>query len=155
MQPARPIGGTTGVAPGVGCRAVPNWDDVRSLVRELPDTAEQDLHGQPSWRVHGKLFVWARPLRRSDLAELGDAAPDGPILGARVDGLAAKQALLADPSGVYFTTSHFDGHPSVLVRLPQIPADELRELVVEAWLARAPKRLAREWAADHLPRDGA
>ena len=130
---------------------MPDWDDVRALARELPDTTEQDLHGEPSWRVHGKLFVWARPLRRADLAELGDAAPAGPILGARVDGPAAKQALLADTSGVYFTTSHFDGHPSVLVRLGEITLDELRELVIEAWLARAPRRLAREWAAGHLP----
>ena len=97
-----------------------------------------------------KGFVWERPLRQPDLRALGDAAPGGPILGARVEHLGAKEALLADPSGVYFTTPHFDGFPAVLVQLELIDAAELEELVVDAWLARAPRRLARE----HLDRLG-
>jgi len=48
------------------------------------------------WRVRDKLFVWERPLRRPDLEALGDAAPDGPILGARVEHLVAKDALSVD-----------------------------------------------------------
>ena len=72
-----------------------------------------------------------------------DDAPDGPILGARVEHLVAKEALLADDPAVYFTTPHFDGYPAVLVRLNQIGLEDLEELVVEAWLARAPKRLAQ------------
>ncbi|HKP21754.1 MAG TPA: hypothetical protein VJT68_09570 [Thermoleophilaceae bacterium] len=87
-------------------------------------------------------------LRKGDLAALGDAAPDGPILGAKVEHLIAKEALLADDSGVFFTTPHFDGHPSVLVRLPEIERDLLEEVVTEAWLASAPKRLARDLLAE-------
>ncbi len=125
-------------------------DDVRRLALALPDTDEHVTRGHLFWRVHGKGFVWERPLGVKDRAELGPTAPEGTILGARVEGPAAKQALLADPSGVYFTISHFDGYDAVLVRLARIPDDELAELVVEAWLCRAPARLAREYSAAHL-----
>jgi hypothetical protein len=101
--------------------------------------------------VRDKLFVWERPLRGSDLQALGAAAPDGPILGARVEHLVAKEALIADDPDVYFTTPHFDGYPAVLVALEQIAPDELEELIVEAWLARAPKRLAKQYLAEHFP----
>jgi hypothetical protein len=96
-----------------------------------------------------ELFVWERPLRKSDMEALGDAAPDGPIVGARVEHLLAKEALLADDPTVYFTTPHFDGYPSVLVRLERIAVDELEELTIEAWLARAPKRLAKQYLDDN------
>ena len=59
--------------------------------------------------------------------------------------LVAKEALLADDSGVFFTTPHFDGYPAVLVLLDEIDLDGLDEVIVEAWLARAPKRLASEY----------
>ena len=118
------------------------WEDVERLALDLPETAEVTSRGHRQWKVKDKLFVWERPLRRSDLEALGDAAPHGAILGARVEHLVAKEALIADDPAVYFTTPHFDGYPAVLVRLDAIGADELRELVVEAWLARAPKRLA-------------
>jgi hypothetical protein len=97
------------------------------------------------WRVKDKLFVWERPLRRADREALGAYAPEGPILGARVEHLVAKEALLADESGVFFTTPHFDGYPIVLVRLDQIGPDDLREVIVEAWLVRAPKRLVEDY----------
>jgi hypothetical protein len=71
-----------------------------------------------------------------------------------VEHLGAKEALLADDPAVYFTTPHFDGYPAVLVRLDRIPVDELEELIVEAWLARAPKRLAKEYINTHLQREG-
>ncbi|MCL2420075.1 MAG: MmcQ/YjbR family DNA-binding protein [Conexibacteraceae bacterium] len=124
------------------------WDDVRRIALGLPDAAERDLHGLMSWRVHDKLFVWERPLRRSDLAALGDAAPEGPIMGARVEHLGAKEALLADDPGVFFTTPHFDGYPAVLVLLDEIELDELAEVIVDAWLARAPKRVAQKYLED-------
>jgi hypothetical protein len=92
--------------------------------------------------VRAKSFAWERPLRRGDLRALGDAAPDGPILAARVPDLGAKEALLAEGDRGYFTTPHFDGYPAVLVRLGEIPMPDLEELLVEAWLARAPKRVA-------------
>lgn len=128
---------------------MPTWDDVREIALSLPDTSERPAWGMAMWRVHDKGFVWERPLRKGDLEALGDAAPHGPILAARVEHLGAKQALLADDPDVYFTTPHFDGHPTVLVQLDRIDAAELRELIVDAWLARAPERLAREYLAEH------
>ena len=107
------------------------------------------MHGLASWRVRDKLFVWERPLRASEVKALGDAAPDGPILGARVEHLGAKEALLADDPRVYFTTPHFDGYPAILARLERIDAHELEELVIEAWLCRAPKRLADRYVEEH------
>jgi hypothetical protein len=127
-----------------------DWDDVRSLALALPETDERESRGQRQWRVKDKLFVWERPLRKSDLEALGDAAPEGPILGARVEHLVAKEALLADDPGVFFTTPHFDGYPAVLVELERITPEDLREVVVEAWLARAPKRLAKDYAERFL-----
>jgi hypothetical protein len=123
-------------------RSMATWDDVRRLALALPETDERVRRdGMHQWRVKDKLFIWERPLRPKEIDELGDAAPDGPILGARVEHLVAKEALLSDDPRVYFTTSHFDGHPSVLVRLESIPIEDLEELVVEAWSTRAPKRL--------------
>jgi hypothetical protein len=123
------------------------WTDVSRLALALPEAEEGTTAGgrNRAWTVKKKLFVWERPLRKSDLAALGDAAPGGPILGAKVEHLIAKEALLADESGVIFTTPHFDGHPSVLIRLPEIELDLLEEVVTEAWLASAPARLAREY----------
>lgn len=123
--------------------AMATWDDVRRITTGLPGTEEGTAYGHRGWRVGGKLFVWERPLRPADLEALGDDAPDGPILGARVEHLGAKEALIADTPDVYFTTPHFDGYPSVLVRLDRIETAELAELIEEAWLDRAPKRLAK------------
>jgi hypothetical protein len=120
-----------------------SWDDVRRLALALPETSERESRGLRGWRVKDKGFVWERPLRRADYAALGDDAPDGPILGARVEHLGAKEALLADDPAVFFTTPHFDGYPAVLVRLEHISPEDLSELVTEAWLAAAPKRLAK------------
>ena len=103
------------------------------------------MHGLMSWRVKDKLFVWERPLRKSDhaaLAALGVKAPAGEILGARVEHEGAKLALIQSEPEIYFTIPHFDGYAAVLVRLEQIGLDELEELVIEAWLLRAPKRVA-------------
>jgi hypothetical protein len=73
------------------------------------------------------------------------AAPDGPILGAKVDDLFAKEALIAHEPELYFTTPHFDGYASVLTRLDRISVPDLEELIVGAWLAVAPKRLAESY----------
>lgn len=122
-----------------------SFEDVRRLALGLPETSERPQWGNASWRVLGKPFVWERPLRPADLRALGDAAPDGPILGVRVEHLGAKEALVADDPEVYFTTPHFDGYAAVLVRLERIAPEELEELIAEAWLCQAPKRLARDY----------
>jgi hypothetical protein len=121
------------------------WDDVRRIALGLPETSERPMHGNASWRVKDRLFVWERPLRQSDLKALGDSAPDGPILGARVEHLVAKEALLADDPEVFFTIPHFDGYAAVLVLLDRIGLEDLDEVIVEAWLARAPKKLVQEY----------
>ena len=121
------------------------WDDVRELALALPETSEATSWGNRAWKVRGRTFAWERPLRRADLAALGERAPQGPVLGARVEHLVAKEALLADPSGVYYTTPHFDGYAAVLVELERIGGDDLRELIAEAWLCRAPKRAAEAY----------
>lgn len=127
------------------------WDDVARLALALPETHEGTTFGNRSWKVKDKSFVWERPLRQSDHAALGADAPDGPILGARVEHEVAKQALLADDPTVFFTTPHFDGYPAVLVRLDAIAVDELQELVTEAWLVQAPKRVAKAYLEEHQP----
>jgi hypothetical protein len=119
---------------------VASWDDVRRV------------HGQASWRVRNRGFVWERPLRRSDLEALGPDAPTGPILGVHVEHLVAKETLIGDDPAVFFTTPHFDGYAAVLVRLGEIAVDELEEVIVEAWLTRAPKRVAREYVETKLGR---
>jgi hypothetical protein len=119
---------------------VANWDDVARIVGERPETSEASPR---TWRVRKKLIAWERPLRKADYEALGDAAPDGDILGARVPDEGVKFALIADDPSVYFTTPHFDGYPAVLVRLAEIGVPELTELITEAWLAQAPKTLAK------------
>ncbi|HEX3278498.1 MAG TPA: hypothetical protein VHR40_08250 [Thermoleophilaceae bacterium] len=126
------------------------WDDVRRIALELPEATEVISRERPQWRVKDKLFVWERPLRQSDLKALGDSAPDGPILGARVEHLVAKEAMIADDPSVFFTTPHFDGYPAVLVQLEKIGLEDLREVIVEAWLARAPKRLAQAYVDENF-----
>jgi hypothetical protein len=122
------------------------WEDVRQAALALPGTTEgSSRDGLLSWQVKGKAFAWERPLRRADRQALGEAAPDGPILAAWVPDLGEKEALLAEDPQTYFTTPHFDGYAIVLVRLPRLAADRLPELLGEAWLRRAPKRLAKEY----------
>ncbi|HJS96256.1 MAG TPA: MmcQ/YjbR family DNA-binding protein [Solirubrobacteraceae bacterium] len=122
-----------------------DFQDVRRIALGLPETSERPQWGNASWRVRNKPFVWERPLRPADLRALGDAAPDGPILGVRVEHVGAKEAMIADDPSVYFTTPHFDGYAAVLVRLDEISLEELEEVIAEAWLCQAPKRLAREY----------
>jgi hypothetical protein len=123
---------------------------VRRIALALPETSERVSRELRQWRVKDKLFVWERPLRRADIDALGDDAPDGPIVGARVEHLVAKEALLADDSAVFFTTPHFDGYPAILVRLDHIAVEDLNEVIIEAWLARAPKRLAKAFVDESL-----
>jgi hypothetical protein len=85
------------------------WDDVRRIANSLPEVTEEGVHGSLVWKVHKTMFVWERPLRRSDLEALGDAAPTGPILGARVPELGVKEALISSDPAIYFTTRSWSG----------------------------------------------
>ncbi|HEY2087737.1 MAG TPA: MmcQ/YjbR family DNA-binding protein [Mycobacterium sp.] len=124
------------------------WDDVASVVGELQLIEERSPH---EWRVGKKLIAWERPLRKSDydaLTALGVEPPQGDILGVRVPDEGVKFALIADEPELYFTTPHFDGYPAVLVKLAAIDERGLRELIVEAWLTQAPKRLVQEFLGE-------
>src|SRR4051794_34973991 len=117
------------------------WDDVARIVDGLPLTVEAAPH---DWRVGKKLMAWGRPLRKSDreaMARAGIEPPAGDILGVRVADEGIKFALVADEPEVYFTTPHFDGYPAVLVKLAEIGICDLEDLITEAWLTHAPKKL--------------
>ncbi len=129
-------------------------DEVRRIALALPEVFEQiDGHrGGAVWRTKRGTVVWERPPGKTDLAQLaalGREWPPGVVLGIRVDGADAKAALLAGFPESLFTIPHFDGYPAVLARLDVIDPELLRELVVDAWLGRIPKRLAQQWLAEH------
>lgn len=124
------------------------WEDVARIVGQLPLTTEQAPH---DWRVGKKLIAWERPLRKSDVEALTRnrvQPPAGDILGVRVPDEGAKFALIADEPDVYFTTPHFDGYAAVLVKLAEIAVGDLQELITDAWLTQAPRRLVKEFLAE-------
>ena len=123
------------------------WEQVRRYALALPGTAESTSRGAAAWTVNKKGFVWERPLRKSDLAALGDRAPTGDILALRTADLEMKDVLLASDPRVYFTTPHFDGYAAVLVQLKKIGAKELQRAIVEAWLATAPPKAVKAYLA--------
>jgi hypothetical protein len=126
--------------------------DLDELALALPQTTKEiSDNGLPSYRVHGKLFCCQRG-RRADALDpvTGERLDD--VLMFRVADVDVKELLLADERDIYFTTPHFDGYPAVLVRISQLARlerDELGDLVAEAWLTRAQKRVARVWLAEH------
>jgi hypothetical protein len=129
------------------------WRDVRRIALKLPGTSEEvRSSGASAWIVNKKFFAWERPLRRSDLAALGAGAPTGPILGVRTPDIEMKDVLLASDPKVFFATPHFDGYPAVLIRLDKISASQLKDVIVEAWLARAQKRAVAAYLKDNLRR---
>lgn len=125
--------------------------DLDELALALPQaTKELSEDGRPAYRVHGKLFCCQRG-RRTDAVhpETGERLDD--VLMFRVADLDVKDMLLADDREIFFTTPHFDGYAAVLVRIPQLERlgrDELEDLVAEAWLTRAQKRVAKAWLAE-------
>lgn len=140
----------------VNTGAMATWEDVARLALALPEASEGQSYGNASWQVRGKGFVWERPLRKSDLTRLDRTArfdaqvlTDTPILAVYVDDLAEKEAVLAAYPAFSFTIAHFDNFPAVLVLLDRIDTGRLEELVVDAWLVRAPKRLAAEYLAEN------
>ena len=125
--------------------------DLDELALAMPQaTKEVSEDGRPSYLVHGKRFCIHRR-RRPDAVDpkTGERLDD--VLMFRVPDLGVKELMLADERGVYFTTRHFDGYPAVLVRIPdlgRLDREELFDLVAEAWLTRAEKRVAKAWLAE-------
>lgn len=125
--------------------------DLDELALALPETTKELSDGRPRYLVHGKWFCFHRTQRPDALdPETGERLDD--VLVFKVDGLDMKELLLSDTREVYFTTPHWKGYAAVLVRIPdlaKLDRDEVRDLVAEAWLTRAHKRLAKEWLAQH------
>jgi hypothetical protein len=131
--------------------------DLDELALSLPQTTKEvSEDGRPSYLVHGKMFCFHRGLRRDAIdPQTGERLDD--VLMFRVPDIGVKELLLSDARGVYFTTPHFDGYPAVLMRigdLARVDRDELYDLVVEAWLTKAQKRVAKAWLAEHGAPDG-
>jgi hypothetical protein len=126
--------------------------DLDQLALALPGTTKEVTDdGRPSYLVNGKRYCLQRS-RRADAVdpESGERMDD--VLMFRVADLDVKELILSDARGVYFTTPHFDGYPAVLVRirdLGKLDREELGDLLAEAWLTRAPKRVASAWLAEH------
>ena len=123
------------------------YDDVASLALGLPDVTEGTRYrGWRSWQVGRAVFAWERPFSKADVRRFGDApVPGGPILAVATEDLEEKEALLAAHGSACLTIPHLDGYPAVLVRLDRLGGvddAELRELLVDAWFAKAPPALA-------------
>jgi hypothetical protein len=125
--------------------------DLDELAMAMPQvTKEVSEDGRPSYLVHGKMFCFHRS-RRPDAVDPATGERMADVLMFRVADLEEKEVILADERGIFFTTPHFRGYPAVLVRIPhleRVDRDELRDLVAEAWLTRAQKRIAKAWLAE-------
>jgi hypothetical protein len=130
---------------------VATMKDLDKLAMAMPQaTKEVSEDGRPAYFVHGKMFCFHRG-RRPDAVdtETGERLSD--VLMFRVADLGEKEIMVADERGIFFTTPHFNGYPAVLMRIPdlaRIDRDELRDLVAEAWLTRAQKRVAKAWLTE-------
>jgi hypothetical protein len=121
-------------------------DDVARMVSELPEAIEGERHGNRTWFVGPKAFAWDRPFSKADIKRFGDQVPpDGPILAVRVGDLAEKEAMLAAQPAAFFTIPHFDGYAAVLIQLPLVAEQALREALTDGWLAAAPAALAQAY----------
>jgi hypothetical protein len=125
--------------------------DVHRLALAMPHvTTWVGTKGNKIYQVGQKSFVFFRtPRPDARDPETGEKYDD--VIVFWVPDEAAKQALVQDESTPYFTTAHFHGHPSVLLRasrLGEIDVEELTELVQEAWLAQASRRRGEQWLAD-------
>ena len=132
--------------------------DLDELALAMPQaTKELSDEGRPAYYVHGKLFCFHRGPRRDAIdPQTGERFED--VLMFRVADLGVKELMLADERGIFFTTPHFDGYPAVLMHIPdlaRLDREELEDAVVEAWLTRAQKRVAKAWLDEHrvLPDD--
>ena len=126
---------------------MPTWDDVRELALAMPGAEEFVTRGDLAWRTgaSGKLFVWERPLRKPDLVETGPQ--NGPIAGVRVADEGEKLALIDSAPDVFFTIHHFDGYAAVLLHLDRISEERLGDVIVDSWIAVAPKKAVAAYLA--------
>jgi hypothetical protein len=123
--------------------------DLDELALALPETTKETDDDRPTYLVHGKMFCFHRR-PRPDAVDEETGARLTDVLVFRVADLDVKDILLADPRGLFFTTPHWNGYAAVLMRigeLERVDRDELRDLVVDAWLTRAKKRVAKAWLA--------
>jgi hypothetical protein len=126
--------------------------DLDELALAMPRTTKElSDDGRPTYLVHGKFFCFHRSRRRDAIdPDTGERLDD--VLVFRVADLGVKELMLADDRGVFFTTTHWDGYAAVLMRIPnlaRLDRDELEDAVVEAWLTRAQKRVAKAWLDEH------
>jgi hypothetical protein len=126
--------------------------DVHELALAMPHvTVVEGSQGKPVYQVGGKSFIFFRNPRPDAFdPETGERYPD--VIVFWVPAEADKLALLSDPATPFFTTPHFDGHPSVLLRgahVGRLSRDELAEVVQDAWLSRASARRAATWLKNH------
>ena len=126
--------------------------DLDELALAMPQaTKELSDDGRPTYLVHGKFFCFHRS-RRRDAIDPDTTERLDDVLVFRVADVGVKELMLADDRGVFFTTPHFDGYPAVLMHIPDLARfdrDELEDLVAEAWLTRAQKRVAKAWLEEH------
>jgi hypothetical protein len=124
--------------------------DIHEIARALPGV-ELAEGARTVYQVRGKSFVFFRTARPDAVdPETGERYDDVVVFWVGSD--EDKQALVADASTPFFTTAHFDGHASVLLRhsrAGELSREELAEVIYDAWLARAPRRMARRWLAEH------
>lgn len=114
----------------------------------LPEVVEGERFGRRTWFVRKKGFAWERPFSKADIKRFGDETPpDGAILAVTVEDLHEKEAVLEAHPKAFFNIQHFDGYPAVLIQLNKVTKRELREAIVDAWLAAAPAKLAQEFLA--------
>ena len=128
-------------------------DEAAKIAASLPEVTEDTRHGNRTWFVGKKGFAWERPLSKADIKRYGDETPpDGPIFAIRTEDLHEKEAILAEGNPGFFTMQHFDGYPALLIQLKVVRKAALRDAIVDAWLACAPRTLGEAYLAKHKVR---